>query len=172
MGNARARIFCGRLDAELPAIDGLYPVASSLAEDLPAASDRDKELAVLGQLLMRTNHQIAALVQYRRKAIEDRALQLDLKIGEDYVAAENEIETAGRKPRPDVLAFEGDPVPMGRAHAVVLIALLKRNTEPMSGGVLHAAEGEAGSFGSPQHHLIHIRSDHLNFGGPGLELDL
>src|SRR3954469_20904095 len=168
-GNRDHRIEAG-LGGSPDVCSVLYRLASGLLKDLPAAGDRPKE-AALGQLFMRPDHQIAALVQRSPKAIQNRMLQLDLKIGENDVAAENEIEPAGRKLRPDILAFEGDPVPMDRAHAVVRTTPLKRSIKPVSRDILHAAEGEAGSLGSPQHHLVPIRADHLNSGCSGLRLD-
>src|SRR3954468_6103617 len=168
-GNCDHRIEAGLGDS--PGVCSvLYRLASGLLKDVPAAGDRPKE-AALGQLFMRPDHQIAALVQRSPKTIKNRMLQLDLKIGENDVAAENEIEPAGRKLRPDILAFEGDPVPMDRAHAVVRTTPLKRSIKPVSGDILQAAEREAGSLGSPQHHLVPIRANPLNSGGFGLRLN-
>ena len=88
---------------------------------------------------MRTDDEIAAASQPRRKVAHDLHLQRRLKVGEHEIAAENKVERSFGYVPPDVLLQERDILAVRRLHAQQIVSPLEATIDPVARHLLHAA---------------------------------
>jgi hypothetical protein len=132
---------------------------SDFTKDLPAAGDRLELPGILGQLLLRADHEVTAIAQHGSHSIKHGVLELGLEIGEDEVAAQDKVERTSWNLGSDVLMQEDQPFAVDGTDAVQMINAVEGNVAPVSGRIGQAACRETASLRALQDNVLNVGPD-------------
>ena len=130
----------------------------SLADSLPGSANRpvDTEPAVTGQELLHSlwnslvlaDHEEPAWQEERHDLLRHAPLHWVCEVGEDQIAAQDEVKRLRGDFDAEILLPEIDQSPKFRAERVLSIGQRKHRFPPVSRGIFEAAGGVAGSAGT------------------------
>src|SRR5665647_2925811 len=131
----------------------------SFLEDLRSAIERSQLGDIARQLLVGSDHQIALRSEPFQHARQDLTLEWHGEIGKGDISAEDEVEEARRRLRPEILIKKFDPLAMLRLDAVAEVQPVKALFDQRRRQFVQACRLKTACTGAREHRLVDIRGD-------------